>query len=193
MHNRSAVLIVRLAAGIALALPLSCALAASSVPSSEPTSEYNQGVDAYGAKDYAAARLHWKLATHAPDAPPEAYDNLGYLLHQGLGGDADLAGGVVLWRTAAERAVSESQLHLADAYEDGRGVDADAVQSFGWAMCALATSLVATEQDDGEIEIRQRIYRLLDELAVKLSPEQRAARSRLGEGYIARYSRWQVE
>lgn len=129
MRNRSAVLTVRLAACIALALSLSCAQAASTVPSNEPTSEYNQGVDAFRAKDYDAARRHWQLATQAPDAPPEVYNNLGFPLHQ----------------------------------------------------------------DDVEVAIRQHIYRFLDELAIRLPPEQRAAGARLGEDLVARYSKPHAE
>ena len=193
MRNRSAVLTARLTACIALALSLSCAKAASTVPANEPTSEYNQGVDAFRAKDYDAARRHWQLATQAPNAPPEVYNNLGFLLHEGLGGDADLAGGVALWRKAAERAVSESQLHLGQAYEDGAGVGADPVQAYAWAVCALATSLAATDQDDVEVAIRQHIYRFLDELAIRLPPEQRAAGARLGEDLVARYSKPHAE
>ncbi len=193
MRNRSVALTIRLALCLALAPPLSCALAASNVPSSEPASEYNQGVDAYRAKDYAAARLHWNLATHAPDVPPEVYNNLGFLLHEGLGGDADLAGGVALWRRAAEQAVSESQMHLGYAYEDGTGVDTDPVQAYAWALCALATSLSATDQDDAEVAIRKQIYRLLEDLAIALSPGQRAVGAHLGEGYVARYSKRQAE
>ena len=42
----------------------------------EGESEYNLGVDAYKAKDYAAARQHWAKAVDEGEL--SAFNNLGY-------------------------------------------------------------------------------------------------------------------
>ena len=44
-----------------------------------------------------------------------------------------------------------------------------------------------------EVAIRKHLHRFLDELAVRLPPEQRAAGARVGEDLVARYSKPRAE
>jgi TPR repeat protein len=83
-------------AAIAALLLSTCLQAAAQLPSA---SDYNLGVDAYRARDYAAARLHWQKAVEQENV--DAHNNLGYLLFNGLGGDKDRVRAVSLWQTAS--------------------------------------------------------------------------------------------
>lgn len=172
---------VVLARGIVLCLlaglPWSGAVAA-------PDTEYNQGVDAYRAKDYAAARAHWENAVRQDDL--SAHSNLGFLLHAGWGGAKDAARAVTLWRKAAELGHAEAQRHLGDALADGEGVDRDAVAAYAWYRCAAAPRGDGDEIDDLVAqEARKSLTRVLDRINV----EQLAAAEVRGRQCIARYVR----
>ena len=121
--NRSSVF------AFAIALVAGCAAA----PSTE--SEYNQGVDAYRVKDYAAARLHWSKAVEEREL--SALNNLGYLLYYGLGGSTDEGRAVQLWTRAAELGHSESQWHLGRAFEDGTGPTQNLPQAYAVLLRTL--------------------------------------------------------
>jgi TPR repeat protein len=81
---------------LALALGAAHANSAAPAPAHPVQSEYDLGVEAFRAEDYVQARRHWQSCALEADAPPEAFNNLGYLLHEGLGGAADPEGGVAL-------------------------------------------------------------------------------------------------
>ena len=170
---------------VTLTLALDGAHADSAAPVPRVRSEYNLGVESFRAEDYVEARRHWQLCALQAGAPPEVFNNLGYLLHEGLGGDADPEGGVALWRKAAELGVSESQMHLGAAYEHGEGVDQDVVEGYAWTRLAMATSLAA---GDGELElsIRKDIQRHLDRLVKAMTPAQLDEGGSRAERYIAR-------
>jgi TPR repeat protein len=83
-------------AAIAALLLSACLQAAAQLPSAR---DYKLGVDAYRARDYAAARLHWQKTVDQENV--DAHNNLGYLLFNGLGGDKDRVRAVSLWQTAS--------------------------------------------------------------------------------------------
>jgi len=159
----------------------------SAVPAQGGETEYNLGVAAFRAEDYAEARRHWQLCALEEDAPPEVFNNLGYLLHEGLGGDADLEGSIVLWRKAAELGVSESQMHLGAAYEYGEGVEQDLVEAYAWERLAMSTSLAAGDVDV-EAVIRKIIQRQLDRLREVMTPAELDEGGLRGDRYILRFA-----
>lgn len=172
---------------LTLALALGAAHADSAASAPRAQSEYNLGVEAFRAKDYVEARRHWQSCALEADAPPEVFNNLGYLLHRGLGGEADPEGGVALWRKAAELGVSESQMHLGTAYEYGEGVAQDVVEAYAWTRLAMATSKAAADSAL-ELVIRKDIQRHLDHLAKAMTPEQLAEGDARAERSIARHA-----
>ena len=154
---------------------------------SSPRSEYNLGVDAYRAKDYASARLHWTRAVEEHEL--SAFNNLGYLLYYGLGGEPDSARAVSLWLKAAKDGHSEAQLHLGHAFEDGEGTRQSLVEAYAWYRCALVNSQAAAKTNDSEAQIAQDASKSLTTLLRKLPTESLEAAEQLARQYIAMYGR----
>jgi TPR repeat protein len=114
---------------VASSLLFACLLAQAA-----PDTAYNLGVDAYRVKDYTSARQHWAKAVE--EGENFALNNLGFLLYEGLGGPPDQARAVELWSMAARRGNNESQWHLAQAFEKGKGVAQSLVDAYAWYRCA---------------------------------------------------------
>jgi TPR repeat protein len=171
----------RLAIHILLAITL-----ATSVASAEE-SAYNQGVAAWRAKDYAEARKQWEQSL-ADGGPDEALNNLAFLLYAGLGGLAQPAKAVELWRKGAALAVSEAQLHLGQAYEAGRGVAANAAQAYAWYQCAIATAARNSATEPIEEDILKDANKAMADLAPRLSAADRSAGDAMAKELIAKYA-----
>ena len=151
-------------------------------------SAYNLGVDAFRKKDYAAARRHWSTSV-TDDHDATAENNLGYLLYHGLGGALDADRAVALWRDAAQRGEREAQLHLGQAYEDGKGVERSVVRAYAWYRCAGAGVRATRLDDDPDAEIVRDAERALAKLLPTLSPEAFEAAEKLAKTYVADYAR----
>jgi hypothetical protein len=149
-----------------------------------PDTAYNLGVDAYRVKDYASARQHWAKAVE--EGENFALNNLGFLLYEGLGGPADQARAVELWNMAARRGNNESQWHLAQAFEKGKGVAQSLVDAYAWYRCA-ANNFAGVQGEDEDRSIaddaRTSVLRLLGALPL----EQLSAAEQLARDYIAKY------
>lgn len=165
---------------ILLALVLATSVAAAE------ESAYNRGVAAWRAKDYAEARKQWEQSL-AEGGPDEALNNLAFLLYAGLGGPAEPAKAVELWRKGAALAVSEAQLHLGQAYEAGRGVTASATQAYAWYQCAIATAGQLSAEDAVEKDIQQDAAKALAQLTPRLSAAELSAGDALAKDLIAKY------
>ena len=160
-------------------------LIACATPLTDGTS-YNKGVEAYRAKDYTNARVHWSRAVD--DGNISALNNLGYLFYYGLGGGADPERAVSLWMKGAMAGHSEAQWHLGRAFEDGKGTRRDYIQAYAWYRCALASSQAGTGVDqDAERQIAEDVKTSLVILVDKLSPEQFDQGAHLAKQYIAMY------
>ena len=127
--------------------------------------EYNLGVHAYRVQDYTRARQHWQNAVQ--EGEPSAMNNLGFLLFNALGGPRDETRAVSLWTDAAKAGHAESQWHLADAFERGKGVKADMTEAYAWYRCAVA-SMPAVAQDEEErvmiADAKNALVRVLSQL-----------------------------
>jgi len=154
---------------------------------SSPRSEYNLGVDAYRAKDYASARLHWTRAVEEHEL--SAFNNLGYLLYYGLGDEPDSARAVSLWLKAAKDGHSEAQLHLGHAFEDGKGTKQSLVEAYAWYRCSLVNSQAAAKTNDSEAQIAQDASKSLTTLLRKLPTESLESAEQFARQYIAMYAR----
>ena len=167
-----------------LALLLSCA--GLSQPSN--TSAYNQGVEAWRAKNYAEARRQWtrSLAEGGSDL---ALNNLAFLLYEGLGGEAQPERAVELWRKGAALSVSEAQWHLGQAYEAGKGVGRDPVQAYAWYLCAVATASLVSGEDSIERAIEADARRSASLVAGRLSASDQDRAKEISKQLIGRYSR----
>lgn len=170
---------------VVLALALAVLSSCATPPARE--SEYNLGVDAYKAKDYAAARLHWSRAIDAGEL--SAFNNLGYLLYQGLGGPMDRTRGVSLWQEAAFRGHSEAQWHLGQAHEGGNGAPKSIVEAYAWYRCAVASAGATSETNDVEAQILVDARKSLTSLLARLPADQFETAEGLAKRYIERYAK----
>jgi hypothetical protein len=165
----------------AMLLALSCSAAAQS----DEVSEYNLGVAAFRAKDYGAARLHWGKLASQPFA--EAYNNLGFLLYYGMGGEADPLRARALWRAAAEMKNQESQWHLAQAYEEGKAAPANPVEAYAWYRCAEASYRVNPALDEEEELVKRDASESVVRMLARVPENQRERAQQLARAYIDLY------
>lgn len=147
--------------------------------------EYNLGVYAYRAKDYANARQHWHKAV--VEGEVSAMNNLGFLLFNALGGPREETRAVSLWTTAAKKGHTESQWHLGDALEQGKGTGRDIVEAYAWYRCAVAgMQSEAQDEDDRAMmtHARNDMVRVLSRL-----PEDKVAEAEMrARDYVRRYT-----
>lgn len=162
---------------------LVCAMQAATAEESH----YNKGVEAWRTKNFAEARRQWEQSL-ASGGPDEALNNLGFLLYNGLGGEPNHAKAVELWRKGAALSVSEAQLHLGHAYEDGKGVGRNLVSAYAWYRCAIATAEKLSKADKTEAEIGKNALTALRQLTSKLSAQQVADGDKQAAQLIAKYA-----
>ena len=170
-------------AAIAALLLSTCLQAAAQLPSA---SDYNLGVDAYRARDYAAARLHWQKAVEQENV--DAHNNLGYLLFNGLGGDKDRVRAVSLWQTASVKGQRESQWHLGYAYEKGEGVARDDIAAYVWYRCADASFRTIPPIDDADADMARNLTASIARLLAMIPEARRRQADDLAASYIDRFS-----
>lgn len=147
--------------------------------------EYNMGVEAFRIRDYANARQHWAHAVDEHDI--RAYNNLGFVLYHGLGGPADVPRAVALWTDAAHAGDAESQWHLGQAHEAGKGVGRSTTEAYAWYRCAVADAQSKRAGDDLQDQIARSATQSLARLSPKLTPAQREAGEALAHSLIAAY------
>jgi hypothetical protein len=166
----------RFVAALAILFLAACAT------STPPESDYNRGVGAYRAKDYAAARVDWASAVAAGDTSAE--NNLGYLLYYGLGGSAEPERAVALWRKAAYAGHPEAQWHLGNAYLEGSAVPQSNAEAYAWYRC----SAVSAEAMKGDEDIAADARKSLEGLLTKLNKEEFASGEVLAKQYVNQYA-----
>ena len=148
--------------------------------------EYNMGVEAFRIHDYRSARHHWDAAVAEHDL--HAYNNLGFLLYRGLGGAVDVPRAIALWTSAAQAGEAESQWHLGQAYEDGKGVDRSITEAYAWYRCAIASAQGKATPQDLDEQIAADANRSLTQLRPKLTPAEFQAAEVLAQAHIAAYA-----
>jgi TPR repeat protein len=99
-------------------------------------SDYKLGVQAYQDQEFEQARRYWEDST--ADGNISASFNLALLLSKGIGGPADTARAVNLFRRVADEGLAVGQHNLALAYYSGKGVTKDKEQArIWWERAAL--------------------------------------------------------
>ncbi len=117
--------------------------------------DFWDGLAAYDAGDYSAARAEWRLLALTGDA--EAQAALAGLYAQGLGVPWDFRLAAQWFRRAAEQGHTIAQLNLGDYYARGRGVPLDLAQAWLWL------SLAARQGNNWALSRRDTIETLMDE------------------------------
>ena len=151
---------------------------------------YEQGVEAYKREDYREAAIQWRQSVALGNR--FALNNLGYLAYYGHGMQADPSLAVDLWQKGAALGVSEAQWHLGIAYQEGKGVAPDPVQSYAWVRCAIDTATRNATDAHEEVEqtiandARKTLVEIVDEIPVeKLADARQRALACIG-AYKAR-------
>ena len=97
--------------------------------------DFQKGLDAYDAADYATAIQEWTPLAEAGYG--NAQYNLGYMYELGQGVLQDDAEAVRLYRLAAEQGDASAQINLGYMYAYGKGVLQDNVTAHMWYnICA---------------------------------------------------------
>ena len=97
---------------------------------------FDKGMTAYGAGDYATALAEWRPLAEQGDAA--AQHNLGVMYDEGKGVPQDDAEAVKWYRRAAEQGLADAQYNLGQMYRKGTGVPQDHVTAHMWLNLAAA-------------------------------------------------------
>ncbi|MDQ3322083.1 MAG: hypothetical protein M3525_06600 [Acidobacteriota bacterium] len=148
--------------------------------------QYDLGVEFYTganvAQDFSKAAVMWRLAIEAKGYTG-AFNNLAYLTYYGKGVKQDYAEGIRMWRIAAENGFSESQIHLATAYSDGRHLKAEYGEAYAWAKTGKH---FAKQMKD--LEITKMADRRLTEVRKRLSNSQVTQAEKKAAEYIIKFA-----
>ena len=97
--------------------------------------EFEQGLDAFNAGDFAGAFALWWPSAKNGDAKSQA--SLGFLYFSGKGVRRDDHQSLLWFRLAAEAGQPTAQYFLGLQYFYGRGVQRDLAQAYSWCDIAL--------------------------------------------------------
>ena len=155
---------------------------------------YNLGVEFFSGtnlpRDYAKAANLWKKASEAGSVG--ASNNLGFLKYYGRPGvDQDYAEGIRLWRFAAERGFAESQVHMGQAYSDGRFLKSDFIEAYAWAKAGKHYSSRMTETiDNPQIgdEVAKDAEEVLADMRKRLSAVEMVEAEKKAADYIRKFA-----
>lgn len=98
--------------------------------------DFNKGVAAFQAGDYATALKFWVPLAEKDDA--EAQRNIGIMFQQGLGVPQSDVDAAEWYRRAAENGHVRAQQNLGVMYEEGAGVLQDYVEAAKWYRLSAA-------------------------------------------------------
>jgi hypothetical protein len=147
--------------------------------------EYDRGVNAFRTEDYKSARIHWAKAVDSQVRA--AFNNLGYLLFYGMGGAAEPERAVGLWTTAAKSGDRESQWHLAQALEQGKGTPQNRIEAYAWYRCATVNFAVAPLADKTDQQIAEDAKFATLRIAATLSADEQRTANELASKFLETY------
>jgi TPR repeat protein len=113
--------------------------------------DYQTGLEAYDAGDYATALREWQDLAENGDASTQY--NLGVMYSEGHGVAQDYVEAVKWWRVAAESQNVVAQYALGVMHEEGHGVAADFVSAHMWFNIAAALGYSEAEEDRNDLEL----------------------------------------
>jgi len=155
---------------------------------------YNLGVEFFRGtnlpRDYAKAANLWRRASEAGSV--EASNNLGFLRYYGRPGvERDYGEGIRLWRFAAERGFAESQVHMGQAYSDGRFLKSDLIEAYAWAKAGKHYSSRMTDTiDNPQIseEVAKDAEKVLVDMRKRLSAVEMVEAEKKAADYIRKFA-----
>ena len=109
----------------------SCTLRRDRIPA---FADFNDGLQAYRAKDYETAAKHWTPL--AEDGDARAQTNLGLLYARGLGVEKNGETSLTWFRKAAEQGYATAEFNLATLFSKGISVEKNQSVAAGWFLKA---------------------------------------------------------
>jgi hypothetical protein len=131
------------------------------------SADFQKGVEAYDAGDYAAALREYRPL--AEQGVAKAQVNLGFMYDLGKGVLQDYAQARKWYRKAAEQGVAVAQYNLGVMYRHGHGVPKDYVQAHMWY------NLAAAQGDKNAAKWRDKVAESMT--SAQVTRAQRLARS----------------
>lgn len=119
------------------------------VASSPLPADFEAGLKAYTAGDYATALKEWQPL--ADQGAPHAQYNLGLLYARGHGLPQDFTKAAEFYRKAAEQGIVEAQYNLGVLYGNGQGVVKDEAEATRWFLKAAQQGDVNAANSLGNI------------------------------------------
>jgi len=132
----------------------------------EPTAQYNLAVRHWQGKcvdkDLSVSRTLWQKAASSGIA--DAYNNYGYLLYYGEGGETDYEGGIAAWERGVELGSTEAFIQLANANLDERHLLLDV--SRARILASAAKKCALSEKSETHVEMADEV---LSQTGTKIS------------------------
>ncbi len=115
--------------------------------SATASADYQKGLDAYNAEDYATALREWRPLANQGLA--SAQYNLGVMYDNGRGVPQDDVEAVKWYRLAADQGLASAQYNLGNMYDNGRGVPQDDVEAVKWYRLTADQGLASAQYNLG--------------------------------------------
>ena len=123
----------------------------------DPAAQYNLAVEHWRGqcvdKDLSISRILWKKA--ASSGLADAYNNYGYLLYYGEGGETDHEGGIEAWKQGTDLGSSEAMIHLANANLDERHLRVNSRRAKILASAAKECAML--EESETHVEMADEV------------------------------------
>ncbi|MEP6714887.1 MAG: metallophosphoesterase [Terriglobia bacterium] len=113
---------------------LACILLLAGLSSWQVRADFDAGLKAYNAGDFATALKEWQPL--AEQGAPHAQYNMGLLYARGQGVPQDFAKAADFYQKAAEQGIVEAQYNLGVLYGNGQGVKKDEAEASKWFLKA---------------------------------------------------------
>lgn len=194
---------------------LLCAVVTAVILAGTPAfaQDYNKGVAAFQAGDYAAALQNWMPLAENENEDADAQRNIGAMYQRGLGVPQSDAEAVKWYRRAAENGHPRAQQNLGVMYEEGAGVSQDYVEAAAWYQAAaeqgnlFAKLNLGVLYERGTPEVPRDVVQshmwynlaaaqghadagqLRDDIAAAMTPEQVAEAQRLAQAWLVKNQR----
>lgn len=171
--------------------------------------DYNKGVAAFQAGDFATALKNWMPLAEKNDA--EAQRNLGVMYQQGAGVPQSDSEAVKWYRRAAENGHARAQQNLGVMYEEGAGVAQDFAEAAKWYRLSAEQGNVFAKLNLGILNergtpgaprdlVQSHMWynlaaaqghadagQLRDDVAGNMTPQQVAEAQRMAQEWLAKH------
>ena len=138
-------------------------------PAGAHAEDFNSGLDAFNAGNYADAFANWWPLAQRGDAKSQA--SLGFLYYSGKGVRRDDQKALLWFSRAAEAGQPTAQFFLGLQYYYGRGVRRDLARAYSWCDIALTNGY------------SESLF-CRDFVALEMSPEEKRRSTRLTTEFL---------